>query len=104
MGGTMIVDNVFIPNGGVNGTAPPWFATPAGASGAFPPGSPGNICYGPDGADGGRPSWFGGSGSAPPALGMSGILAQLASAVQQYIGKLGNALLGNQSATSSAGN
>jgi hypothetical protein len=99
--------NGFIPNDGLNGSAAPWAALNAGASGPFPPGSPGYTGYGASSTDGFRPAWFGSSsdtlpGGAPNPLansGIGGILAQLASQVQQSIAKLSNALSGTSSNT-----
>jgi hypothetical protein len=100
--------NGFIPNDGLNGSAAPWAALNAGASGPFPSGSPGYAGYGASSTDGFRPAWFGGSsdtlpGGAPNPLansGIGGILAQLASQVQQSIAKLSNALSGTSNTTS----
>lgn len=102
----MINGNGFIPNDGLNGAAAPWGAPNPIMGGVFPAGSPGNLGYGPIGADAVRPAWFGGStlpGGAPNPYGLSGIsgiLAQLASQVQQSIAKLGSALMGAPSASS----
>jgi hypothetical protein len=105
----MINGNAFIPNDGLNGTAAPWAAPNGGVAGPFPHGSPGYLGYGSASSDGFRPAWFG-SGSDPSAsfgspfpggalnpgsnAGIGGILAQLASQVQQSIAKLSNALMG----------
>jgi hypothetical protein len=113
----MIAGNGFIPNDGPSGTVAPWFAPLAGGAGPFPPGSPGNVGYGANNTDAVRPAWFGSpdpfgspgssfAGAGPAAtsgLSMSAILAQLSYAVQQYIGKLGSALLGTPSANASGG-
>jgi hypothetical protein len=88
-----IFGNGYPQNDGANGTVAPWY-TAAAPAGPFPAGSPAAEVV-PSGADGVRPAWFGGG---DPLLdiasggGISGILAQLASAVQQYIGNLGSAL------------
>lgn len=101
----MINGNGFIPNDGLNGTAAPWAVPSAGASGPFPAGSPGYFGYG-SGADAVRPAWFGGStlpGGAPNPYGMSGIsgiLAQLSSQVQQTIAKLSSTLMGSSASSS----
>ena len=101
--------NGFIPNDGLNGTASPWAVPNAGASGPFPPGSPGYMGYGAASSDAVRPAWFGGSNgsSASASLGstssgmsgISGILAQLMSSVQQSISQLSNALMGGSSSS-----
>jgi hypothetical protein len=101
---------------GLNDTAAPWVAPNTGAVGAFPAGSPGNVPWGASSGDAVRPAWFGGNGGTDTGgldalLGggstlmaggssLSAILGQLANVVQQYIGRLGNALLG----TSTSGN
>jgi hypothetical protein len=106
--------NGFIPNDGLNATRAPWAAGNGATAGTFPQGSPGNIGYGPATTDAFRPAWFGGGadpysafGSTLPggainpssSGGLGAILAQMAGRVAQYIGKLGNALLGTQPAT-----
>jgi hypothetical protein len=111
----MINGNAFIPNDGLNGTAAPWAVPNGGVSGPFPQGSPGYLGYGSANADGFRPAWFGGGSSDPlasfgPTLpggainpgsnaGISAILAQLASQVQQSIAKLSNALMGTSASS-----
>jgi hypothetical protein len=97
--------NGFIPNDGLNGRAAPWAVPNAGSSGPFPLGSPGYMGYGSASADGVRPAWFGGNnassaafgGSGAGVSGISGILAQLMSSVQQSISQLSNALMGTPS-------
>jgi len=92
--------NGFIPNDGLNGAAAPWAAPNGGVTGPFPAGSPGYIGYGQMSSDAVRPAWFGGStGTSNLAsnAGISGILAQLSSQVQQTIAKLSNALMGTGS-------
>jgi hypothetical protein len=104
--------NGFIPSDGLNGSAAPWAAMNSGVSGPYPQGSPGYAGYGASSSDGYRPAWFGGSsdtlpGGAPNPLassGIGGILAQLASQVQQSIAKLSNALSGTSTATSTNSN
>jgi hypothetical protein len=98
--------NGFIPNDGLNGTAAPWAVPNAGASGPFPMGSPGYTGYGSASSDAVRPAWFGGNASSAPFTssgagtnGISGILAQLMSSVQQTISQLSNALMGTPSST-----
>jgi hypothetical protein len=100
--------NGFIPNDGLNGTAAPWAVPNAGASGPFPMGSPGYTGYGSASADAVRPAWFGGNNASSAtfgssnagASGISGILAQLMSSVQQTISQLSNAMMGTSSSTS----
>lgn len=99
--------NGFIPNDGPNASVAPWALPSAGASGAFPAGSPGYFGYGGSAADGVRPAWFGGSASSGATSGpvssdgLAGILAQLAGAVQQSIAKL-SALLGGATAANAS--
>jgi hypothetical protein len=108
----MINGNGFIPNDGLNGTAAPWAVPNGGTSGPFPAGSPGYLGYGSSGTDAVRPAWFGGSGSTLPGgapnpygmSGISGILAQLASQVQQSIAKLSSALMGSSPSTAASTN
>ena len=98
--------NGFLPNDGLNGTAPPW-AVSAGGAGPFPPGSPAYTNFGQAGGDGFRPAWFGGStlpgGAINPyaSSGIGAILAQMAGQVQQSIARLGSAILGTSAANAS---
>ncbi len=100
--------NGFIPNDGPNGSTAPWALPGAGAAGPFPPGSPGYFGSGARSADAVRPAWFGGAtlpGGAPNPTasdGIGGILAQLASQVQQSIAQLSNALMGTSSSASTS--
>jgi hypothetical protein len=100
--------NGFFPNDGLNGTAAPWAVPNGGTSGPFPAGSPGYFGYGPASTDAFRPAWFGGANDAAGAVspgsnaGISGILAQLASQVQQSIAKLSSALMGTPAPAASA--
>jgi hypothetical protein len=95
--------NGFIPNDGLNGSAAPWAVPNAGSSGPFPIGSPGYTSFGSASSDGVRPAWFGGNNGSSAAFGgsgvngISGILAQLMSSVQQSISQLSNALMGTPS-------
>ena len=104
---SQVSGNGFITDG-ANATVAPWLAPSGGTAGTFPAGSPANARWGT--ADGVRPAWFGGdalnaAASSLPggAFGASGggaigtILGQLATMVQQYIGRLGSALLGTPS-------
>ena len=96
--------NGFIPGDGPNRTPAPWAARNGTSAGPFPQGSPGYVGYGPASTDAFRPAWFGSTlpgGAIDPSSsgGIGAILAQLASRVQAYIGKLGNALLGTQPAS-----
>jgi hypothetical protein len=106
--------NGFVPNDGLNATRTPWGAGNGATAGPFPQGSPANVGYGPASADAFRPAWFGGAadplaafGSTFPggtinpssSSGIGAILSQLAGRIAQYIGKLGNALLGTQPQT-----
>jgi len=105
-----ISGNGFIPNDGLNGSAAPWAAVNSGVSGPFPQGSPGYAGYGTSSSDGYRPAWFGSSsdtlpGGAPNPLassGIGGILAQLASQVQQSIAQISNALTGTSTSATTA--
>ena len=96
--------NGFLPNDGLNGTAAPWAVPNSGTVSPFPPGSPAYANFGQASADGFRPAWFGGSALPGGAInpyasgGIGGILAQLASQVQQSIARLGSAILGSPSA------
>jgi len=119
----MINGNGFIPNDGLNGSVAPWVSPTTGGLASYPAGSPGNTVWGMNSSDGVRPAWYGGSDASDPssalgslfgssygsssstysAGGLSAILSQLANAVQQYIGKLGNSLLGTSSTTGSSG-
>jgi hypothetical protein len=105
---SQIFGNGFIPSDGLNGTAAPWALPNAGASGTFPAGSPAYTGYGPANTDAYRPAWFA-SNNNPASLtdpgansGISGILAQLASQVQQSIAQLSSALMGTPSAAPGA--
>jgi hypothetical protein len=90
--------NGFIPN---NTWAPPG----PNSAGPYPPGSPGYAGYAGLSSDAVQPAWFGGStlpgGTLNPASegGLAGVLAQLASQVQQSIAKLSNALMGTSATT-----
>jgi hypothetical protein len=96
--------NGFVPNDGLNGSSAAWLAAGEFPSGAFPPGSPANAGYGASGIDRVRPAWFGGANDPAQALGYgfagdpsgggTGMFAQFASALQQLIGRFGNALQG----------
>jgi hypothetical protein len=110
----MINGNGFIASDGVNGTVAPWITNGNGGSGTYPTGSPANARWG---ADAVRPAWFGGSGDSASLLdtigafnsaagtftggGIGSILNQLSSMVSQYIGRLGAALTGSSSTTTS---
>jgi hypothetical protein len=110
---SQIFGNGFIPSDGLNGTAAPW-ALPNAGSGVFPSGSPAYIGYGPGSTDAYRPAWYA-SNNDPASLlgetlpggainpgansGIGGILAQLASQVQQSIARLSSALMGTPPAT-----
>jgi hypothetical protein len=94
--------NGFIPND-------TWALPGTSTSGPYPPGSPGYLGYGTASSDAVRPAWFGGATLPGGALnpmadstsgGLGGILAQLASQVQQSIAKLSNALMGTSAAPS----
>lgn len=104
---SQISGNGFFPADGVNGTSSPWLARDGGS---FAAGSPATARWTAGASsDGVRPAWFGGDAAGGVAAsvpgmfnpygttGIVGILSQLAATVQQYIGKLGNALLGSQS-------
>lgn len=100
--------NGFIPNDGLNGSAAPWAVGNSGALGAFPAGSPGYL--GTTSSDAVRPAWFGSStlpGGVPnpeSSGGIGGLLAQLASQVQQSIAKLSSALTGTSSSATAGAN
>jgi hypothetical protein len=100
--------NGFIPNDALNGTAAPWALPNGGAPGPFPAGSPGYSGYGTSSSDAVRPAWFGSAlgstlpGGAPNPLsstGIGGLLAQLASQVQQSIAQLSSTLMGTSPAS-----
>jgi filamentous hemagglutinin len=110
---SQIFGNGLIPSDGLNGTAAPW-ALPNAGSGAFPSGSPAYIGYGPGSTDAYRPAWYasnndqasmlgetmpGGAINPGANSGIGGILAQMASQVQQSIAQLSNALMGTPSTT-----
>jgi len=112
---SQIFGNGLFPNDGVNGTSAPWSTQNPAALGAFPVGSPASTPWGAGASDGVRPAWFGGDalnaltsnlpGGMLGAYGSSGIgaiLGQLATAVQQYIGRLGSSLLGTQSTSANS--
>jgi hypothetical protein len=105
---SQIFGNGFIPNDGPSGAPTPWFAS-SSPSGSFPPGSPGNIGYGPANADGVRPAWFGAASDPYAAFGSTaaggaenpyagggpgGLFAQFAGALQALLGRFGNAFAG----------
>ena len=108
---SQIVGNGFFASDAPNGVTAPWLALNGGASGAYPMGSPANARWG-SAADGVRPAWVGGSNvldamqSSLPGLNLAStgsssilsILGQLASMVQQYIGKLSGSMYGTPSA------
>ena len=102
---SQIFGNGFIPSDGLNGTAAPWALPNAGSSGTFPAGSPAYAGYGSASTDAVRPAWFASNNDPAPLTdpgansGISGILAQLASQVQQSIAKLSNALMGTPTAS-----
>jgi hypothetical protein len=115
---SQIFGNGFIPSDGLNGTAAPW-ALPNAGSGVFPSGSPAYIGYGPGSTDAYRPAWYasnndpasmlgetfpGGAINPGANSGIGGILAQLASQVQQSIAKLSSALMGTPSSATTATN
>lgn len=95
-----ISGNGFIPNDGPSGAQAAWAARSGITAGPFPQGSP---AYSRASTDAFRPAWFG--AASGPAIdqsssgGIGTILAQLASRVQAYIGKLGSALLGTPPAS-----
>jgi hypothetical protein len=107
--------NGFLPHETLAGTRPSRLDGGTAGAGTFPQGSPGNRAPGVS-ADAYRPAWFGGGtdplaafgstfpGGAPNVSsgGMAGILAQLESRVQQYIGRLSSALLGTSPAARGA--
>jgi hypothetical protein len=117
---SQITGNATLPTDTLTGTFAPWAAPSSSTIGAFPAGSPGTRSWmNGAGSDGVRPAWFGGSGtealsSVDSSLfggatsmmaggsSIASILSSLSSLVQQYIGKLGNALLGSQSSTTTA--
>jgi hypothetical protein len=108
----MINGNASLSNDGVNGTTSPWFAPNSGSTiGSYPAGSPANM-FGFGSSDGVRPAWYGnGAGgdmlsstfpSSADASGMSGIsglIAQLSSTLQQAIGQLTSAMSGTSSSS-----
>lgn len=118
---SQITGNGFPPNDGLNGTIAPWVAPNTSAFGTFPPGSPGNTRWGLSASDAVRPAWFGGgsdgagSGSLDSMFGgtssyltgtssISAVLGRLANVIQQYIGRLSNALLGSSCSTQNTSN
>ena len=108
---SQVFGNGVLTAGGTNGSTPPWLAPYGGTAGTFPAGSPAGTRWGSP-ADGVRPAWFGGSaldaataslpggalGTAAGGGSIAAILGQLATLVQQYIGRLGNSLLGTPNA------
>jgi hypothetical protein len=106
---SQIFGNGLLTNDALNGAPAPWLAQGIGTAGMFPAGSPANARWALASSDGVRPAWYGGAilkaaaaslpGGAFGAYGNAGIepiLGKLATLVQQYIGRLGDALLGTQ--------
>jgi hypothetical protein len=112
----MINGNASLSNDGVNGTTSPWFAPNSGSMiGSYPAGSPANM-FGFGSPDGVRPAWYGnGAGGdtlsptfpsstdASSMSGISGLIAQLSSTLQQAIGQLTSAMSGSTSSGNTTG-